>query len=46
MNICYLINELEKMVQIKKEIKIILQCEEIRYKFNCCFAEFEKYLFL
>lgn len=44
-NICYIINEIDKIIQIKKEIKIILSCEMIRDKFNCCFAEFEKYLF-
>ncbi len=45
MNICYLINEIDKIMKIKKEIQIILSCNEIRDKFNCCFAEFEKYLF-
>ena len=45
MNICNLINEIDKITQIKKEIKIRLSCHIIRDKFNCCFAEFEKYLF-
>jgi hypothetical protein len=45
MNTSHVINEIDKFSKIKKEIKIILQCEEIRDKFNCCFAEFEKYLF-
>ena len=45
MNTSYIINEIDKFSKIKKEIKIILLCNEIRDKFNCCFAEFEKYLF-
>jgi len=45
MNICYIINEIIKMTKIKKEIKFIILCDEIRDKYNCCFAEFEKYLF-
>ena len=45
MNICYLINEIDKIIQIKKEIKIRISCDMIRDNFNCCFAEFEKYLF-
>jgi hypothetical protein len=45
MNTSYIINEIEKFTKIKKEIKIILLCDEIRDKFNCCFAEFEKFLF-
>jgi hypothetical protein len=45
MNTSHIINEIDKFLKIKKEIKIILLCDEIRDKFNCCFAEFEKYLF-
>jgi hypothetical protein len=44
-NTSHIINEIDKFLKIKKEIIIILQCDEIRYKFNCSFAEFEKYLF-
>ena len=45
MNTSYIINEIDKFSKIKKEIRIILQCDEIRNKYNCYFAEFEKYLF-
>jgi hypothetical protein len=44
-NISHIINEIYKFSKIKKEIRIIILCDEIRSKFNCCFAEFEKYLF-
>ena len=44
-NTSHIINEIDKFLKIKKEIRIILLCDEIRYKFNCSFAEFEKYLF-
>ena len=45
MNTSHVINEINKFSKIKKEIRIILQCDEIRNKYNCYFAEFEKYLF-
>jgi hypothetical protein len=44
-NICHIINEIDKITKIQKEIIIILLCDEIRYKYFCTFAEFEKYLF-
>ena len=44
-NTSHIINEIDKFSKIKKEIRIILQCDEIRNKYNCYFAEFEKYLF-
>jgi len=44
-NTSHIINEIDKFSKIKKEIRIIILCDEIRSKFNCCFAEFEKYLF-
>jgi len=44
-NISHIINEINKITKIQKEIIIIILCDEIRYKNNCCFAEFEKYLF-
>jgi hypothetical protein len=46
MNICHLINEIDKIIKIQKEIIIRLLCDEIRVKYLLCtFAEFEKYLF-
>jgi len=47
MNTCHIINEIDKFIKIKKEIKIILLCDEIRTKYRCLseFADFEKYLF-
>jgi hypothetical protein len=44
-NTSHIINEIDKFSKIKKEIRIILLCDEIRSIFNCSFAEFEKYLF-
>lgn len=44
MNLCHIINEMDNMSKIKKEIKIIIICDEIRKKYLCYFAEFEKYL--
>ena len=44
-NTSHIINEIDKFTKIKKEIKYILLCDEIKNKFNCCFAEIEKYLF-
>lgn len=41
----HIINEIDKFSKIKKEIRIILLCDEIRNKYYCTFAEFEKYLF-
>ena len=41
-----IINEMMRMSQIKKEIKIRLLCDMIREKFKCYFAEFEKYLLI
>ena len=43
-NISHLINEMDKITKIQKEIIIIILCDEIRGKFNCYFADFEKYL--
>lgn len=47
MNTSYIINEIDKFSKIKKEIKIILLCDEVRIKYRCLFefADFEKYLF-
>jgi hypothetical protein len=47
MNMSHIINEIHKFSNIKKEIKIILLCDEIRTKYRCLseFADFEKYLF-
>jgi hypothetical protein len=44
-NTSHIINEIDKLTKIKKEIKIILMCDTIRNKGKCYFAEFEKYLF-
>jgi hypothetical protein len=44
-NTSHIINEMDKITKIQKEIIIILLCDEIREKFLCTFAEFEKYLF-
>ena len=44
-NISHIINEMDKITKIQKEIIIIILCDEIRDKYNCCFAELEKYLF-
>jgi len=44
-NISHIINEIDMLLKIKKEIKIILICDRIRDKGKCYFAEFEKYLF-
>jgi len=47
MNISLIINEIDKMSKIKKEIKIRLLCDEVRARYGCLFefADFEKYLF-
>lgn len=44
-NICHIINEIDKIKKIQKEIIIRILCDEIRVKYLCYFAEFEKYLF-
>jgi len=44
-NISHIINEMDKITKIQKEIIIIILCNEIRNKYYCTFAEFEKYLF-
>jgi ubiquitin-protein ligase len=44
-NTSHIINEIDKLTKIKKEIKIILMCDRMRNKGKCYFAEFEKYLF-
>jgi len=44
-NICHIINEMDKIIKIQKEVVIRLLCDEIRDKYLCTFAEFEKYLF-
>ena len=44
-NVSQIINEMDKMTQFKKEIRIRLNCDMVRDKFRCYFAEFEKYLF-
>ena len=44
-NSSHIINEMNKITKIQKEIIIILMCDEIREKYYCTFAEFEKYLF-
>ena len=46
MNTSHIINEIDKFIKIKKEVKIILLCDEIRTKYGCLseFADFEKYL--
>ena len=44
-NSSHIINEMNKITKIQKEIAIILSCDEIREKYYCTFAEFEKYLF-
>lgn len=43
-NICHIINELDKITQIQKEVIIRILCNEIREKYHCYFAEFERYL--
>jgi hypothetical protein len=47
MNTSHIINEIDKIQKIKKEVIIILLCDEIRKKYMCLyeFANFEKYLF-
>ena len=44
-NISHIINEVDKITKIQKEVIIRLLCDEIRYKHLCSFAEFEKFLF-
>ena len=45
-NTSHIINEIDKITKIQKEVMIILMCDEIRKeKKLCTFAEFEKYLF-
>ena len=44
-NICHIINEMDKIIKIQKEIIIKILCDEIRFRYLCYFAEFEKYLF-
>jgi hypothetical protein len=44
-NSSHIINEMDKITKIQKEVIIILVCDEIREKYLCTFAEFEKYLF-
>ena len=44
-NICHIINEMDKIKKIQKKIIIKILCDEIRVKYLCYFAEFEKYLF-
>ncbi len=43
-NISHIINEIDKIIKIQKEVLIRLLCDEIREKYLCTFAEFEKYL--
>ena len=44
-NSTHIINEMDKIIKIQKEIIIIILCDDIRSKYLCTFAEFEKYLF-
>jgi len=44
-NICHIINEIDKITKIQKEVVIRILCNDIRHKYLCTFAEFEKYLF-
>jgi hypothetical protein len=45
-NSSHIINEIDKIIKIQKEVVIRLLCDEIRKeKKLCIFAEFEKYLF-
>ena len=44
-NIAQILNEMDKMSRIKKEIRIRLNCDYVRDRYKCYFAEFEKYLF-
>lgn len=44
-NICHVINEIDTITKIKKEVVIRILCDKIRHKYHCYFAEFEKYLF-
>ena len=44
-NTSHIINEIDKITKIQKEVMIILMCDEIREQYLCTFAEFEKYLF-
>lgn len=41
----YIINEIQGNLLILKKIEIHLLCDELRKKYKCNFAEFEKYLF-
>jgi len=43
-NISHIINEIDKITKIQNEVLIILLCDEIREKYLCTFAYFEKYL--
>ena len=43
-NISHIINEMDKITKIQNEVEIRLSCDEIRVKYFCTFAEFEKYL--
>ena len=41
----YIINEIQDNLIIIKKIEMHLVCDELRKKYQCNFAEFEKYLF-
>jgi hypothetical protein len=43
-NISHIINEIDKITRIQNEVLIRLLCDEIRVRYFCSFAEFEKYL--
>ena len=43
-NTSHLINEIDRIIKIQKEIIIISLCDEIRTKYLCYFVDFEKYL--
>ena len=45
-NIAKIINEINDVVRIRKEITYRILCDKIRDKYRCYFAELEKYLFI
>ena len=45
-NIAKIINEINDVVRIRKEITYRILCDQIRDKYRCYFVELEKYLFI
>ena len=43
--LCHIINDINSMMRIKREIYLYILCDSIKYKYNCEYLNIEEYLF-